>query len=207
MFGVLKTTKSGRQMLRTASMTMCSAWVGLVSTNPIGGIPNASGGSITCTLTAIAHFNGDIPVAGTAPASVDGATSFALARFTANGPVNKTFGTGGLVLNTALPNGQIRLAGFTTGTKKDAPGETLLVGHTSNGSLDTRLATGGIAEAVSAAGSPPALAQPSNRFVPGRQRREFSGVLLHWSAAPLECCNPWWRPANNLVLERHLANS
>ena len=167
--------------------------------------------------------NGDIVVAGTASASVDGATSFAVARFNANGQLDTTFGTGGLVLTTPAgifpsatalilqPNGQILVGGFTTGVNKDTPGGTVLVRYNSNGSLDKTFGTGGIAEAVSAVGSPTALAQLSNGSylaVSGGNSVEFSstgvlqstvtlGQLVAATQSGSGCCSPVLFQPNN----------
>jgi uncharacterized delta-60 repeat protein len=311
MFEILKTTRTGRQTVRNATKTLRSASVvaaligfagglgvaqtagrhdttfgtgGIVTTNPtlIGGNPNAPGGGITGTLTAIEQSNGDIAVvtginttafpnlevfglvrytpdgtligatsasffnegisspiavavqsngdivvAGTASASIDGATSFAVARFKANGQLDNTFGTGGLVLTTpkgvfptasallVQPNGQILVAGFTTGVNKNTAGETVLVRYNSNGSPDTTFGAGGIAEAVSAAGSPAALAQLSNGSylaVSGGNSVEFSstgvlqstvtpGQLVAATPSGSGCCGPvLFQPNGDFVL-------
>ncbi len=174
--------------------------------------------------------NGDIVVAGTASASVDGATSFAVARFNANGQLDTTFGTGGLVLTTPAgifpsatalilqPNGQILVGGFTTGVNKDTPGGTVLVRYNSNGSLDKTFGTGGIAEAVSAVGSPTALAQLSNGSylaVSGGNSVEFSptgvlqstvmpGQLVAATQSGSGCCSPVLFQPNGDVVEATL---
>jgi uncharacterized delta-60 repeat protein len=311
MFEILKTTRTGRQILRSATKTLGSASVvaaligfaggrgvaqtagsldttfgtgGIVTTNPtlIGGNPNAPGGAITGTLTAIeqsngdiavvtgintsafpnlevfglvrytsggtligatsasffnegisspiavaAQSNGDIVVAGTASASIDGATSFAVARFTADGQLDTTFGTGGLVLTTPAgifptasallvqANGQILVAGLTTGVNKNTPGGTVLVRFNSNGSLDTKFGAGGIVEAPTAAGSPVALAQLSNGSylaVSGGNSVEFSATgVLQSTVTPAQlvaathsgsgCCSPvLFQPNGDFVL-------
>jgi uncharacterized delta-60 repeat protein len=311
MFEMLKTTKTGQQMLRTATKTLGFASVvaaliscagglgiaqtagsldttfgtgGIVTTKPtlIGASPNAPGGGVTGTLNAIEQSNGDIAVvtginttafpnlevfglvrytsagtligttsasffnqgisspsavavqsngdivvAGTASASIDGATSFAVARFTANAQLDTTFGTGGLVLTTPAgifptasallvqPNGQILVGGFTTGVNKNTPGGTVLVRYNSNGSLDTTFGTGGIAEAVSAAASPAALAQLSNGSylaVSGGNSVEFSstgvlqstvtpGTLVAATQSGSVCCAPvLFQPNGDFVL-------
>jgi uncharacterized delta-60 repeat protein len=104
---------------------------------------------------------------------IDGATSFAVARFKTNGRLDTTFGNGGLVLTKPAgifptvsllvqPNGQILVAGFAEGVNRNTPGGTILVRYHSNGTLDTTFGTGGIVEVVSVAVSPLALAQLSN---------------------------------------------
>ena len=63
-----------------------------------------------------------------------GQHAFAVARFNANGQLDTTFGTGGLVLTTPAgifpsatalilqPNGQILVGGFMAGVNKDKSG-------------------------------------------------------------------------------------
>lgn len=145
--------------------------------------------------TAIAQQpNGDIVVAGTAATGINASTSFAIARFTANGKLDATFGTGGLVLTTPAgifpsltalivqPNGQILVGGSATPVNRRDPTTMVLVRYNSNGSLDTTFGTGGIVEAVAAVASPAALAQLSNGSYlavggPGSVEFSSTGVL------------------------------
>ena len=118
--------------------------------------------------------NGDIVVVGTASLTFDGAQEFAIARFTPNGQLDATFGTGGLVttdISGPFPapsavlvqsNGQILVGGFVDGINKNTPGQTVLVRYNANGSLDTTFGTGGIVQETTEAASPAALAQLSN---------------------------------------------
>jgi len=113
-------------------------------------------------------------VVGTASAAIDGATSFAVARFKPSGKLDTTFGSGGLVTTTpqgpfpspsaviAQPNGQILVGGFVNGSGVHKPGQTVLVRYNSDGSLDATFGTGGIAMAQAGIASPTALAQLSN---------------------------------------------
>ena len=55
--------------------------------------------------------------------------------------------------------------------------------YNSNGSLDTTFGTGGIAEAGIGVAFTHGVGAALERFLPGRERREFSGVQLHGSAA------------------------
>lgn len=108
--------------------------------------------------------NGDIIVAGTV--TIDNSTGispqFGLARYTPNGALDTSFGTGGIVTTTAgemvealllQPDGQILVSGFQQGT--DAPHHpgthpamNVLVRFTSSGRLDTTFGSGGIARSV-----------------------------------------------------------
>jgi len=125
--------------------------------------------------TALAiQSNGDIAVVGTASPTIDGAQEFAIARFTPNGQLDATFGTGGLVtthISGPFPapsavlvqsNGQILVGGFVDGVNKHESGQTVVVRYNTNGSLDTTFGTGGIVMEPTIAASPAALAQLSN---------------------------------------------
>ena len=115
MFEILKTTRTGRQMLRTATKTLGSASVvaaligcagglgvaqtagtlyptfgtgGIVTTDPslIGGNPNAPDGGVVGTLTAIEQSNGDlVVVTGINPTAIPNLEVFALVRYTSDG--------------------------------------------------------------------------------------------------------------------------
>jgi uncharacterized delta-60 repeat protein len=109
--------------------------------------------------------NGAIVVAGgTAPAgtAIGANQGFGLTRFTANGALDTTFGTGGLV-NTPIgprqdvptafllqPNGQIVMGGLEDGNGErptnpdDIPEMLSIARYNSNGSLDTTFGTGGV---------------------------------------------------------------
>jgi uncharacterized delta-60 repeat protein len=110
--------------------------------------------------------NGAIVVGGgTAPSgTTDGANQgFGLVRFTANGALDSTFGTNGLVdvpigPRTAdpssfllQPNGQIVMAGLEAGNGEkptnpdDIPEMVAIARYNTNGSLDTTFGSGGIA--------------------------------------------------------------
>jgi uncharacterized delta-60 repeat protein len=160
--------------------------------------------------------NGDIVVAGTAGPSINASTSFAVARFTANGKLDTTFGTGGMVLTTPLgifptvsallvqPNGQILVGGSTIPVNRRDPTSMVLVRYNSDGSLDTTFGTGGIVEAVTALASPAALAQFSNGSylaAGGSASVEFSstgvpqatvmpGKLVAGPTSGSVCCSP-----------------
>jgi len=58
----------------------------------------------------------------------------------------------------------------------------VLVRYNSNGSLDTTFGAGGIVEVQDGIGSPAAGAT-LQRSLSGRERWDFSGVQLYWSAA------------------------
>jgi uncharacterized delta-60 repeat protein len=193
---------------------------GLVRYTPDGALIGATSasflhGGISSPNAAAAASNGDIVVAGTASAAIDGATSFAVARFKANGQPDTTFGTGGKVLTTPAgifpsasallvqPNGQILVGGATIGMNRFTPGGTVLVRYNSDGSLDSTFGTSGITEAVSAAGSPTALAQLSDgsylalgdgiaEFSPAGvlQSKVTPGKLVASTQNASSCCAP-----------------
>jgi uncharacterized delta-60 repeat protein len=169
------------------------------------------------TPTAVAQqSNGDIVVAGTATAAINGTTSFAVARFTANGKLDTTFGTGGLVLTTPAglfpsatalivqPNGQILVGGSTIPVNRRDPTTMVLVRYNSDGRLDTTFGTSGIVEAVTVVASPAVLAQLSNGSylaAGGTASVEFSstgvpqatvtpGKLVAATTSGSACCSP-----------------
>jgi uncharacterized delta-60 repeat protein len=99
--------------------------------------------------------NNKILVAGTVGGTASGVIEFGLARFTANGKRDTTFGTDG-VATTAFSagadaptafllqrNGQILMGGFKDGGKT-TPGSLSLVRFNSNGALDPNFGTAGI---------------------------------------------------------------
>jgi uncharacterized delta-60 repeat protein len=167
-------------------------------------------GSSSPSAVAV-ESNGDIAVAGMATAANDdGATSFAGARFTANGQLDRTFGTGGLVLTTPAgvsplasappvqPNGQILVGGSTIRVSRSASGETVLVRYNSSGSLDTTFGAGGIAKAVSAVASPAALAQRSN----GSRLAVSGGTSVEFSSTGVLTSKTWWGASLTLSARR-----
>ena len=117
--------------------------------------------------------NGDILVGGEAISSV-GRIEFGLARYTSNGILDATFGSGGLVTTVAgtrvdvptamllQPNGKIVMAGFEVAQEGVAPGKMSMVRYNSNGSLDTTFGTGGISLVTDTITGPDALALLSN---------------------------------------------
>jgi uncharacterized delta-60 repeat protein len=119
--------------------------------------------------------NGDILVAGEAIGSGEsGRIEFGLARYTSNGILDATFGTGGLVTTlvgtrvdvpTAMllqPNGKIVMAGFEVAQEGIAPGKMSMVRYNSNGTLDTTFGTDGISLVTDTITGPDALAMLSN---------------------------------------------
>jgi uncharacterized delta-60 repeat protein len=171
---------------------------------------------INSPVAVAAQSNGDIVVAGTVSAAIDGATSFGVARFRPNGLLDKTFGTGGLVITTPAgifpsvsallvqPNGQIMVGGSTIGVNRRAPSTMVLARYNSDGSLDTTFGAGGIVEAATAVASPAALAQLSNGSylaADGTASVEFSstgalqakvtpGKLVAATTSGSACCSP-----------------
>src|SRR6202167_352932 len=117
--------------------------------------------------------NGDILVAGEAISSA-GRIEFGLARYTSNGILDATFGSGGLVTTVAgtrvdvptamllQPNGKIVMAGFEVAQEGVAPGKMSMVRYNSNGSLDITFGTGGISLVTDTITEPEALALLSN---------------------------------------------
>ncbi len=117
--------------------------------------------------------NGDILVAGEAISSA-GQIEFGLARYTANGILDATFGNGGLVTTVVgtrvdVPsamllqaNGKVVMAGFEVAQEGVAPGKMSMVRYNSNGSLDITFGTGGISLVTDTITGPEALALLSN---------------------------------------------
>jgi uncharacterized delta-60 repeat protein len=113
--------------------------------------------------------NGDIVVVGDAQNATDAVNEFALARFTAAGTLDSSFGTGGKVttsfggvLNPATavlvqPNGDILVGGSDLKAAK-TPTLTALARYRPNGTLDPSFGTGGTV-AVNAIGPVAALGE------------------------------------------------
>jgi uncharacterized delta-60 repeat protein len=139
--------------------------IGLVRYTSTGALDTTFGtNGITVTTFAGIAFdpfgfavqrNGDILIGGVATTK-SGRNEFGLARYTANGVLGTTFGTGGLVTTkagarsdapTALlfqPNGQIVMGGFEVAGVQGGAGMMSLVRYNSDGSLDTTFGKGGI---------------------------------------------------------------
>jgi uncharacterized delta-60 repeat protein len=117
MFEILKTTRAGRQMLRTATKTLgsasvvaalfgCAGGLGIAQTagslDPTfgtGGIVMAAfGGHNMMPLTAIEQPSGKIVVIAGFNNSTIATEAFGLARFTSSGELDTTFGTKGVTL-------------------------------------------------------------------------------------------------------------
>jgi uncharacterized delta-60 repeat protein len=157
--------------------------IGLVRYTSTGALDTTFGtNGITNTIFAGFNFapfgfavqkNGDILVAGEAVSSA-GQIEFGLARYTSNGILDATFGSGGLVTTlvgvrvdvpTAMllqPSGKIVMAGFEVGQEGVAPGMMSMVRYNSNGSLDTTFGTGGISLVTDTITGPETLALLSN---------------------------------------------
>jgi uncharacterized delta-60 repeat protein len=161
------------------NQTIATEAIALVRYTPSGKL-DTTFGSKGVALAAFTDFinsptsvavlpNGDIIVVGFSE-TTSGGFQFAMARFTPNGALDSTFGSGGLVtvqppgvqpaasVVMAQPNGQILVAGSVIGQNKTTPGGTVLGRYNSNGSLDATFGTGGFIEAPTAAGAPTALA-------------------------------------------------
>jgi uncharacterized delta-60 repeat protein len=157
--------------------------IGLVRYTSTGALDTTFGtNGITNTIFAGFNFapfgfavqkNGDILVAGEAVSSA-GQIEFGLARYTSNGILDATFGSGGLATTlvgvrvdvpTAMllqPSGKIVMAGFEVGQEGVAPGMMSMVRYNSNGSLDTTFGTGGISLVTDTITGPETLALLSN---------------------------------------------
>jgi uncharacterized delta-60 repeat protein len=117
--------------------------------------------------------NGDFLVGGVATTK-SGRNEFGLARYSSNGVLDTTFGTGGLVTTkvgarsdapSALllqPNGQIVMGGFEVAGAQGAPGMMSLARYNANGNLDTTFGKGGISLASVTFLGPETLALLSN---------------------------------------------
>jgi uncharacterized delta-60 repeat protein len=176
--------------------------------------------SVSGLNVAVADFavqpNGDILVLGTGTVDIDGGT-VVLARYKANGKLDTTFGTKGIVTTqtggtddvaTALllqANGQFVVGAFQGASSNKGTGAgTQLVRYNSNGTLDTTFGTGGISVVQSPKlAGPAALALQKNGdyLALGSNVVEFSstgalltGVTTSALAAinlPFSnCCNP-----------------
>jgi uncharacterized delta-60 repeat protein len=139
--------------------------------------------------------NGDILVGGVITNSA-GLVEYGLARYTSNGVLDTTFGSGGLVTTavgsrpdapSALllqPNGQIVMGGFEDGGGKHIPGMMSMVRYNSNGSLDTTFGTGGISLVAAALLGPETLALLSNGdyLAVGENPNGTAGVVAEFSS-------------------------
>jgi uncharacterized delta-60 repeat protein len=135
--------------------------------------------------------NGDILVAGEAISSA-GRIEFGLARYTSDGILDATFGSGGLATTsvgtrvdvpTAMllqPNGKIVMAGFEVAQEGIAPGKMSMVRYNANGSLDTTFGTGGISLVTDTIIGPDALALLSNGnyLAVGQNENGKTGVVV-----------------------------
>jgi uncharacterized delta-60 repeat protein len=137
--------------------------------------------------------NGHILIGGVATKS--GRNEFGLARYTATGVLDTTFGTGGLVRTkvgarsdapSALllqPNGQIVMGGFEV-AEGNFPGMMSLVRYNANGNLDVTFGKGGIALASVALLGPETLALLSNGdyLAVGQDANGNTGLVAEFSS-------------------------
>ena len=137
--------------------------------------------------------NGDILIGGVATKS--GRSEFGLARYTATGVLDTTFGTGGLVRTkvgarsdapSALllqPNGQIVMGGFEV-AEGNFPGMMSLVRYNANGNLDATFGKGGIALASVTLLGPETLALLSNGdyLAVGQDANGNTGLIAEFSS-------------------------
>jgi uncharacterized delta-60 repeat protein len=171
MFEMLKTTRTGRQVVRTTTKTLGSASVvaaligfaggltiaqtagSLDTTFGTGGIVMESlGGHNLIPLTAIEQSSGKIVVVGGFENFVASKT-FGLARFTSSGKPDPTFGTKGITLvaftASLLPSSvavQRDGAIVVAGSSETAQGGFgfALARVTPNGQMDTTFGNGGL---------------------------------------------------------------
>jgi uncharacterized delta-60 repeat protein len=139
--------------------------------------------------------NGDFLVGGVA-ITKSGRNEFGLARYSSNGVLDTTFGTGGLVTTkvgarsdapSALllqPNGQIVMGGFEVAGAQGAPGMMSLVRYNANGNLDTTFGKGGISLASVTFLGPETLALLSNGDYLGVGQNESgnTGIVAEFSS-------------------------
>jgi uncharacterized delta-60 repeat protein len=139
--------------------------IGLTCYTPAGKL-DATFGTKGSTITKFSPFtfqpfalalepNSKILVAGTVGGTASGVLEFGLARFTANGKLDTTFGTDGVATTNFVagldaptafllqPNGQILMGGFKDGGRH-TPGSLSLVRFNPNGALDPNFGTAGI---------------------------------------------------------------
>ncbi len=129
-----------------------------------------------------------------------GAEGIGAARLTANGQLDTTFGTGGVVTTFLThnvtstgafllqPNGQILMAAGEQSVVIRQPGTDVLVRYDSNGTLDSTFGTGGIEDTGGVAGALALLANGDYLFVSGSTIAELSstgaGLSSFTSSAP-----------------------
>ena len=137
--------------------------------------------------------NGDILIGGVATES--GRNEFGLARYTATGVLDTTFGTGGLVRTkvgarsdapSALllqPNGQIVMGGFEV-AEGNFPGMMSLVRYNANGNLDPAFGKGGLSLASVTLLGPETLALLSNGdyLAVGQDANGNTGLVAEFSS-------------------------
>jgi uncharacterized delta-60 repeat protein len=170
MFEILKTTRKtlgsasvvaaligfagGLAVAQTAgSLDTTFGTGGIVTTSPaaIGGNPNAPGGGIVGTLTAIEQSNGDLAVVtGINRTAFPGLEVFGLVRYTSDGALigatHASFFTAGVSSPIAVAvesNGDIVVVG-TASASIDAPLAFAIARFKRDGKLDTTFGSGGL---------------------------------------------------------------
>jgi len=138
--------------------------------------------------------NGDVLIGGVVTTS-SGRNEFGLARYTANGVLDTTFGTGGLVTTrvgarsdspSALllqPNGQIVMGGFEV-AEGNIPGMMSLVRYNADGTLDTTFGKSGISLVTAKFLGPETLALLSNGdyLGVGQDANGNTGIVAEFSS-------------------------
>ena len=138
--------------------------------------------------------NGDILIGGVATTK-SGRNEFGLARYTSNGVLDTTFGTGGLVTTKAgtrsdapsalllQPNGQIVMGGFEV-AGGNFPGMMSLVRYNANGALDPAFGKGGLSLASVKFLGPETLALLSNGdyLAVGQNESGNTGLVAEFSS-------------------------
>jgi uncharacterized delta-60 repeat protein len=176
------------------------------------GVPDTTFGTKGSTITAFPTFtfgpswfalesNGEFLVAGTVGGLASGFVDFGLARFTAAGVLDTTFGTDGVVAVQVgtredgpsafllQPNGQILMGGLeNSGGKQGPPAALSLARFNSNGTLDTTFGASGVVLASPAPlGGPQALALLSNGdYLAVGASDDKNGTLVEFSSTGVQ---------------------
>jgi uncharacterized delta-60 repeat protein len=176
------------------------------------GVLDTTFGTKGSTITAFSTFtfgpswfalesNGEFLIAGTVGGLASGFVDFGLARFTAAGVLDTTFGTDGVVAVQVgtredgpsafllQPNGQILMGGLeNSGGKQGPPAALSLARFNSNGTLDTTFGASGVVLASPAPlGGPQALALLSNGdYLAVGASDDKNGTLVEFSSTGVQ---------------------
>jgi uncharacterized delta-60 repeat protein len=155
--------KDGRIVLAGVAGNTFSSMFGLVRYNPDGGLDSSFGlnGKVTTNIGGFLSANaiaigsdGKITVAG--GSAVNAATSdFTVVRYNADGSLDTSFGSGGVVITDFFGNadvancvglqqdGKVVVAGVASSPEGATASQFALARYNSNGSLDSSFGTGG----------------------------------------------------------------